>query len=125
VEQLPNPLQQEGRVMILKNHRHQFILSFQFGSQFAIHLKIFQTPCSTHLPSQALLCKHQMNISPWEIPMRRKNRGIDLSLFTSNLHSKSSRTKFQYLPSNLSLAGQSFQEQCLISIADLELLLFF
>lgn len=43
VEQIPNPLQQEGRVTILKNHRHQFILSFQFGSKFVINLKVFQS----------------------------------------------------------------------------------
>lgn len=43
VKQIPNPLQQEGKVTILKNHRHQFILSFQFGVKFAIHLKIFQS----------------------------------------------------------------------------------
>jgi 23S rRNA (uracil1939-C5)-methyltransferase len=43
VEQIPNPSQQEGRVTILKNHRHQFILSFQFKSQIAMNLKIFQT----------------------------------------------------------------------------------
>lgn len=42
VEQLPNPLQQEGRVTILKNHRQQFILSFQFEPKFNINLKIFQ-----------------------------------------------------------------------------------
>jgi len=42
VRQLPNPLRQEGRVIILKNHRDQFILSFQFETKYSIHLNIFQ-----------------------------------------------------------------------------------
>lgn len=42
VGQLPNPLQQEGRVTLLKNHRQQFILSFQFETQFTIPIKVFQ-----------------------------------------------------------------------------------
>lgn len=43
VGQIPNPQHQEGRVIVLKNHRHQFILSFQFESQFTIDFKLFQT----------------------------------------------------------------------------------
>jgi len=39
---ISNPLQQEGRLTILKNHRDQFILSFQFGAKFKIPLKTFQ-----------------------------------------------------------------------------------
>jgi 23S rRNA (uracil1939-C5)-methyltransferase len=45
VAQLPNPSQQEGRVTILKNHRNQFILSFQFiapSVKLAAHRKTFQ-----------------------------------------------------------------------------------
>lgn len=54
VRQIPNPLQQEGRVTLLKNHRDQFILSFQFGPQFEIHLKIFQTTLQ-HSPHLAAI----------------------------------------------------------------------
>lgn len=42
VEQLPNPSQLQGKVIILKNHRNQFILSFQFDPKFTVNLKIFQ-----------------------------------------------------------------------------------
>jgi 23S rRNA (uracil1939-C5)-methyltransferase len=42
VRYLPNPSQQEGRVMVLKNHRDQFILSFQFAHECEYNLKIFQ-----------------------------------------------------------------------------------
>jgi 23S rRNA (uracil1939-C5)-methyltransferase len=39
---LTNPSQQEGRVTLLKNHRNQFILFFQFRHQIDINLKTFQ-----------------------------------------------------------------------------------
>ena len=42
VGQLSNPLQREGRLMILKNHCHQFILFFQFELPVSFNLKIFQ-----------------------------------------------------------------------------------
>lgn len=43
VEKIPNPLRQEGRLTILKNQKQQYILSFQFGHEFTIDQKIFQT----------------------------------------------------------------------------------
>lgn len=52
VHQLPNPLQQNGRLTILKNHREQFILFFQFEQHFAIDLKILQTALQ-HSPDLA------------------------------------------------------------------------
>jgi len=42
VSQLNNPHQQSGRVTLLKNHRSQFILSFQFSEGFELNTKIFQ-----------------------------------------------------------------------------------
>lgn len=42
VRQIPNPSQIEGRLMILKNHHHQFILSFQFESPIPLPTKTFQ-----------------------------------------------------------------------------------
>jgi 23S rRNA (uracil1939-C5)-methyltransferase len=42
VRHIYNPSQLEGRVTILKNHRNQYILSFQFDAQFEINLKTFQ-----------------------------------------------------------------------------------
>lgn len=41
--QIPNPKKEEGRVMILKNQRGQYILSFQFGPRFEIQPKYFET----------------------------------------------------------------------------------
>jgi 23S rRNA (uracil1939-C5)-methyltransferase len=42
VHTLPNPKQQEGRVTILKNHRGQYILSFQFEPSFLIEESYFK-----------------------------------------------------------------------------------
>lgn len=43
VKRIPNPLQHEGRVTLLKNSHDQFLLSFQFDHTFTIPLKLFQT----------------------------------------------------------------------------------
>lgn len=43
VGSLSNSTQQEGRVMILKNHRDQYVLSFQFASLKGLDLHSFQT----------------------------------------------------------------------------------
>lgn len=42
IETIANPSNQEGRLMVLKNHRQQFILSFSFPSLEKIELKTFQ-----------------------------------------------------------------------------------
>lgn len=41
--QLHNPENEEGRLTVLKNHRSQYILSFQFGPKFSIQPKVFQS----------------------------------------------------------------------------------
>jgi 23S rRNA (uracil1939-C5)-methyltransferase len=41
VSQLPNPQQHKGRVTLLKNHKHQFIVFFQFEIGFKPELKAF------------------------------------------------------------------------------------
>lgn len=43
VRSLSNSTQQEGRVMILKNHHNQYILSFQFTTLSGLDLHAFQT----------------------------------------------------------------------------------
>lgn len=42
VAQLPNPSQKEGRLTLLKNPRHQFILSFQFHSNISFNKTALQ-----------------------------------------------------------------------------------
>lgn len=42
IEQLPH-FSQEGRLVVLKNHRHQFILFFQFEHSWPVDLPIFQS----------------------------------------------------------------------------------
>lgn len=43
IKLIPNPRSEEGRLTLLKNHRSQYILSFNFESPFEVDLKIFQT----------------------------------------------------------------------------------
>lgn len=42
VAQIANPHQEGGRVILLKNHRGQYIFSFQFGPQFEIRKSLFE-----------------------------------------------------------------------------------
>lgn len=42
VKSIPNPSKREGRVTVLKNHRNQYILSFNFGNDFKIDQSLFK-----------------------------------------------------------------------------------
>lgn len=114
VQTIPNPLQQEGRVIILKNHRSQFILSFQFGPKFAIDLKFFQTALqqSPYLAGIIVQTPDE-NISLGDPYCEEKVEGLTFRFspqtFIQN-HPEQSANIYRQI---CQLAGQSFQQPIL------------
>lgn len=114
VAQLPNPLQQDGRVTILKNHRHQFILSFQFGAKFVTPVHIFQTALQ-HSPHLAGIIVQTPNetISLGEIYCEEKIEGLTFRFSPQTFIQNHPEQSLNIYRQICQLAGQSFQHHVL------------
>jgi 23S rRNA (uracil1939-C5)-methyltransferase len=114
VKNLSNPSHCEGRVTILKNHRDQFILSFQFEHSFEVPLKTFQMALQQfpYLAGVIIRTPHkQITLGdPYcELKLEGLNFRFSPQTFVQN-HPEQSANIYRQI---CQLAGRSFQHHIL------------